>query len=70
MVKDNLSFLPSNPFFSKIISLGDNFGAEGELLLFKRKTLRLDPGIEDGQADTSGYVCQHLGNLECQVQTG
>ena len=24
-------------------------------------------GIEDGEADNSGYVCQHLGNLECQV---
>ena len=24
-------------------------------------------GIEDGQVDTSGYVCQHLGNLECEV---
>jgi len=52
MFKEILNFpLRSNPFFSKIISLGDNFGAEG---------------IEDGQVDTSGYVCQHLGNLECQ----
>ena len=24
-------------------------------------------GIEDGQVETSGYVCQHLGNLECEV---
>jgi len=52
MFKEILNFpLRSNPFFSKIISLGDNFGAEG---------------IEDGQVDTSGYVCQHLGNLECE----
>ena len=29
-----------------------------------RRTLS---GIEDGQTDTSGYVCQHLGNLECQA---
>ena len=28
-----LYLLPSNPFFSKIISLGDNFGAEGEVMI-------------------------------------
>jgi len=52
MFKEILNFpLRSNPFFAKIISLGDNFQADG---------------IEDGEADNSGYVCQHLGNLDCQ----
>ena len=48
MIKHNLSFLPSNPFFSKIISLGDNFGAEGELLLFLllKDTISLKDSIQ------------------------
>ena len=31
------------------------------------KNTRCSSGIEDGEVETSGYVCQHLGNLECEV---
>jgi len=52
MFKEILNFpLRTNPFFAKIISLGDDFNAEG---------------IIDGEIDSSGYVCQTLGNIKCE----
>merc|ERR1711892_92100 len=50
--KEILNFpLRDNPFFAKVISLGDAFSGDG---------------IEDGESDSSGYICQTLGNLDCE----
>lgn len=50
--KEILNFpLRENPFFAKVISLGDAFSGDG---------------IEDGESDSSGYICQTLGNLDCE----
>ena len=49
--KEILNFpLRDNPFFAKVISIGDTFSGDG---------------IEDGESDSSGYICQTLGNLDC-----
>ena len=49
--KEILNFpLRDNPFFAKVISIGDTFNGDG---------------IEDGESDSSGYICQTLGNLDC-----
>jgi len=51
--KEILNFpLRDNPFFAKVISLGDSFNGDG---------------IEDGDEDSSGYICQTLGNLDCDA---
>ena len=42
--------LRDNPFFAKVISIGNTFNGDG---------------IEDGESDSSGYICQTLGNLDC-----
>ena len=50
--KEILNFpLRDNPFFAKVISLGDTFNGEG---------------IMEGSQDQTGYICQTLGNLECE----